>query len=78
MPTATKCIMNGNTIDICEALILRDQADKKSVNREDYFCIECDQPIFAHRASDSTAAHFEHRKRNLDCSLSPEQNTRRG
>ncbi len=72
MPTATKCIMNGNTIDICEALILREQVGNKKANRKDYFCIECYQPVYAHRASDSTAAHFEHSKRNSDCSLSPE------
>ena len=70
MPTMTTCIMNGNTIDIQEALTLRDQADNRGVDREEYFCIECNQPVRAHNDGGDTGAHFEHLARNAACTLS--------
>ena len=70
MPTMTSCAMNGNIIDIHEALRLRDQADSRSVAREEYLCIECNQPLRAHKDGSTTGAHFEHLHRNPDCSLS--------
>ncbi len=33
-------------------------------------CIECGQPVTVFEASPEFAAHPEHRKRNLNCSLS--------
>jgi hypothetical protein len=33
-------------------------------------CIECDEPVTVFEASDGSAAHPEHRKRNPSCSLS--------
>ena len=67
MPTMTECIMNGNTISISKALTLRDQADNRGVNREDYLCTKCHKPVRAHKSGGSVGAHFEHHKRNPDC-----------
>ena len=70
MPTMTTCVMNGNIIDIHEALRLRDQTDNRGVAREVYLCVECNQPVRAHSDGSTTSAHFEHLERNPACNLS--------
>jgi len=69
MPAMITCIMNEREIDIQEALKLRDLADNRGVDREDYFCIECNQPVRAHNSGGGASAHFEHLERNQQCSL---------
>lgn len=66
MRAAIECIYKSETISIEEALELRANAGK----RLDFSCIECGQPLRAHRAGENIAAHFEHLQRNSSCSFS--------
>ena len=70
MPTMTNCTVDGHVVGIDRAVDLRDQADNKGVTRPDFRCIECNQPVRAHKSGGHAAAHFEHLERNPDCSLS--------
>ncbi len=66
----TTCNMNGSVINIDEALNLRNQADDRGMDGEEYFCINCDQPVRAHASGGKAGAHFEHLERNPSCKLS--------
>jgi hypothetical protein len=70
MPRATTCLLNNSKIKIGEALHLRDQVKSKRKHRPHFMCIECREAVKPHRGSDYAAAHFEHFKRNIKCSLS--------
>lgn len=64
MPRLTTCVLGRNTIDVGEALRLRDAARQP---RPDFCCGTCGKPVRPHRASDHGDAHFEHLDRNADC-----------
>ncbi len=63
MPMSTTCVVAEKKMTVEEALALKEKNGR---------CIECGQPVLPHRASKdgSQAAHFEHRERNRNCSLS--------
>lgn len=66
MATMTSCTLNGKTIDIRAAIDMKDTAG----TTPDFRCNECSQPVRPHRSGGHTLAHFEHLKRNPDCSQS--------
>ncbi|MGA2936389.1 MAG: hypothetical protein ABSF52_04735 [Syntrophobacteraceae bacterium] len=63
MPKMTTAIVkeNGETVNIDKALDWTDRG---------YLCFECKEPVKPFNASAYGAAHFEHEKRNSNCSLS--------
>lgn len=67
MPAMTECILNGRTIDVLEAIDIRDTEGRAA---SDFRCTECKEPVRPHRAGGNAAAHFEHLERNPDCSQS--------
>lgn len=66
MANMTIAQLNSQDILIDDAVDLRD----RSSVRPDFRCIECDEPVRAHKAGGHVAAHFEHLNRNANCSLS--------
>ena len=64
MKAATKCIHEGKEISIEDAIGRRSRSNKPL-----YFtCIECGQPVRAHRAGENHSdAHFEHHERHPTC-----------
>lgn len=69
MARATTCLLDGQQIDVDEALELRQKAKRRDLPLN-FRCIECGQMVRVHRASDYGAAHFEHLHRNPECQLS--------
>lgn len=67
MATMTNCIFNGRTIGIDEAIEIKDSGSSAAL---DFRCTECNQHVRPHRSGGHAAAHFEHLKRNSDCSQS--------
>ncbi len=67
MPIMIKCKINDEETDIKEALKLRNEADDKKVDKPNYLCIKCNQPVRPHKAGGNTKAHFEHKNRNPEC-----------
>jgi len=70
MAKMTTCLLNGGTIDIDEALGLRESAAHRRIARPEFLCTECGRPVRPHKSGGDAAAHFEHLERNPDCSLS--------
>lgn len=70
MTKATTCLMNGVATSIQAAVGLRDEADARDQKSPVFICIECGEEVRPHRAGASSSAHFEHRARNSQCSLS--------
>lgn len=68
MPLATTCRLNGEVIDVHEALRRKSRVTRSG--RVDFRCVECDQAVRPHRDGGHGAAHFEHLRRNRKCSLS--------
>jgi predicted HNH restriction endonuclease len=58
---------SGREIDIKEALLIKDTAERSVAI---FNCIECDMPVRPHRGGGHTPDHFEHLSRNPDCSRS--------
>jgi hypothetical protein len=72
MPMSTVCEVLGlggwKPISITEALAMRTKSGRDQSHKR---CIECHQRVQAHAKSvNGMAAHFEHKKKNPDCSLS--------
>jgi hypothetical protein len=67
MAKMTVCILNGKSIDIDEAIDIKAMGVKVAA---DFRCNECNNPVRPHRAGGYSAAHFEHLKRNPNCSKS--------
>jgi|ERR1044071_5924816 hypothetical protein len=66
MPKATTAVHHGQLLSIQEALDLRQQKHQLTV-----YCRECGEQVRAHKTGTTgQAAHFEHLRRNLGCSLS--------
>ena len=70
MAMMTKCYVDEKLLNIDKAIDLRNSADNREVPRPDFRCIECGQPVRAHKSGGHAIAHFEHLERNPDCSLS--------
>jgi hypothetical protein len=70
MPRADTCLLNDKRIDVIDALRLRDDARTLRATRPDFRCINCNQPVRAHKDGGHGSAHFEHHRRNADCKLS--------
>ncbi len=62
-------MLDGKKIDVNEALQLRDQARQRA-SRPNFRCMECEEPVRAHKAGGGAEAHFEHYRRNRNCRLS--------
>lgn len=67
MAKMTVCILNNKSIDIKEAIDIKDSGSKVAA---DFRCTECNKPVRPHRAGGHAAAHFEHLERNPNCSQS--------
>lgn len=65
MATATYCNFESQVIDVSEALLI--DAVRKVAP---FSCIECGLPVWPHQSGGHVPAHFEHYKRNKNCSLS--------
>jgi hypothetical protein len=70
MSRATTSMLNGQEIDVDQALKLRDQVRRSSGASCDFRCVECGEPIRPHKEGDHAGAHFEHLTRNPNCQLS--------
>ena len=70
MKSAEFCIYQDRKISVEEALQLRSKYNISS--RDNFRCVECGQPVRAHKASKTTnhPAHFEHFERNPRCPYS--------
>ena len=70
MTSAEFCIYQERKIPIEEALQLRSKYNISS--RDNFRCVECGQPVRAHKASKTSKhpAHFEHFERNPQCPYS--------
>jgi len=64
MKAATECLFEDQRISIELAL------EYRQIGRHHFFCIECGQQVRAHRAGENSKAHFEHFKKNVECSYS--------
>ena len=67
MPRLTTCVLGTSTIDVGEALRLRDAARAARRPRPDFCCGTCAKPVRPHKASGHGDAHFEHLERNPHC-----------
>jgi hypothetical protein len=69
MPKSERCLISvelaGALSDAVEAMGLHVPKGDRG-----FVCSECGYPVKPHKASKTTAAHFEHLKRNAKCSLS--------
>jgi hypothetical protein len=70
MPTATKCLLEGQVITVQEALALKEEAKANKHVTPTFTCAECNERVKPHRGGGHAPAHFEHFHRNADCSLS--------
>ena len=67
MAKMTICTLNGRSIGISDAIDIKDSG---VVVAPDFRCTECQKPVRPHKSGGHAAAHFEHLKRNPDCSQS--------
>jgi hypothetical protein len=67
VPRLTSCDLGTGTIDVGEALRLRDAARAAHRPRPDFRCGTCAEPVRPHQASRHGEAHFEHLDRNARC-----------
>lgn len=70
MVRAITCTLNGQEIDIDEALRLRSQSKRSGDSDINFRCVECVERVRPHKEGGHAKAHFEHRNRNPDCGLS--------
>ncbi len=70
MPTATTCIYKNLEISVQEALRLKVQAKTNKQVAPNFTCIECHERVKPHQDGGHAPAHFEHFRRNANCSLS--------
>lgn len=68
--------MGEALIDTAQALAVREEAIKQRQKRPVFHCIECGELVDFHREGERSPAHFEHRARNSECSLSVPLNSR--
>lgn len=65
MTTAIYCNFESRVIDVYEALSVNAMREAAP-----FRCIECRLPVWPHQSGGHVPAHFEHYKRNKNCSLS--------
>jgi hypothetical protein len=70
MPLSDVCLVDGRRIWVGDAIRNREEARRLGRPFPDWRCVECGRPVRPHRGSPYGAAHFEHLKRNPNCSLS--------
>ena len=70
MPTATACFYDGKAIEVDKAIALKQRAKAENNVVPLFTCLECHERVRPHRGGGHAPAHFEHLKRNADCSLS--------
>ena len=70
MPTATACFYDGKAIEVDKAIALKQRAKADNNVVPLFTCLECHERVRPHRGGGHAPAHFEHLKRNADCSLS--------
>jgi hypothetical protein len=74
MPRAISCDIDGETIDVEEALLMRDDPTYARNGVIDlvtnFRCLDCGQSVVPHKASRNGQAHFEHKARNPNCPMS--------
>ncbi|WP_233886397.1 DUF3883 domain-containing protein [Paraburkholderia flagellata] len=70
MATATLCNYDQREITIEEAIRLRQTARANELPTLTFACTECGRPVRPHQGGGHTPAHFEHLRRNRNCSLS--------
>jgi hypothetical protein len=70
MARATTCELDGQLIEVDEALQRRDQARATGQQCPEFRCEECGEPVRPHRESGHGGAHMEHRSRNPNFSRS--------
>lgn len=71
MPKATTCELDGRIIGVEEAMQLRDEAKKRLRPYPQFHCRECGEDVKPHEeGTTGQAAHFEHWRKNLNCSQS--------
>ncbi len=70
MARADTCMLDGKCVAVAEALQLRDSAQRHGTDVPDFRCSQCGKPVHPHQSSQYGGAHFEHRRRNPECSLS--------
>ena len=68
MATAVNCNYNGKLITVDEAMHIK--SSNEDTQALSFKCTECDKPVRHHRSGGKVSAHFEHLKRNPECSLS--------
>lgn len=68
MPLATTCRSQGEVIDVFEALRRKNRLTRSM--KPDFRCTECGKSVRPHKDGGHGAAHFEHLRRNAECSLS--------
>jgi hypothetical protein len=72
MPKATTCV-----IDVLNALQLRDHVRKTGQRlAPDFRCKSCGWAVRPESKSSTGAAHFEHKRRNINCPLSDKRTVR--
>jgi 5-methylcytosine-specific restriction protein A len=69
MTTAVACLYKGKVISVAEALQIKGQSTS-GLPPGIFLCSECQKPVKPHRSGGHADAHFEHLKRNPECSLS--------
>jgi hypothetical protein len=68
MPKSTECLISVELANVLRGVV--EAMNLPFIEGErNFLCPECKQSVIPHRASQTTAAHFEHVKRNPDCSL---------
>lgn len=70
MTKAITCLTDGVEISIEAALLNRSQAKAQRRKAPVCLCVECGEVVDPHNAGVGSPAHFEHRARNRQCSLS--------
>lgn len=70
MATATLCKLEQRKISVQEAIRLREIARTENRPVPAFKCTECDRNVRPHQGGGHTPAHFEHLRRNRNCSLS--------
>jgi len=69
MAGATMCNLDGRSLNVEDAISLRDAAKRNHEEAPVFTCVECGKTVRPHRAGTSDVAHFEHHARNPQCSL---------
>src|SRR5471030_1066880 len=70
MATATTCLLMGAILDTEAAIRIRGEAKARKQPKPMFLCTECGEVVDPHREGERSPAHFEHRARNSQCSLS--------